>query len=144
MWWIFNSCKYSWSVDGVCWTSWASYSDYLNITKNLDNDFYLRILLFGDFDKLIINGCISNDYHISLDNTNIFLKAVFGSAFVTFIELVFGIFFNIILKQNVWNYSSRPFNFKGQICLLYSLYWVALSIIFIPLAQKVNNRLQNR
>ena len=76
--------------------------------------------------------------------TNIFLKAVFGSIFVTFIELVFGIFFNIILKQNVWNYSSRPFNFKGQICLLYSLYWVALSIIFIPLAQKVNNRLQNR
>lgn len=76
---ITNSCKYSWSVDGVCWTSWASYNDYLNITKNLDNDFYLRILLFGDFDKLIINGCISNDYHISLDNTNIFLKDFCGN-----------------------------------------------------------------
>ena len=79
-----------------------------------------------------------------LKNTNIFLKAIIGSTFVTVIELVFGIFFNLILKQNVWNYSTRPFNFKGQICLLYSLYWVVLSIIFIPLAQKVNNRLQNR
>lgn len=79
-----------------------------------------------------------------LKNAGLFIKALAGSGFVTFIELIFGIFFNIILKQNVWNYSSRPFNFKGQICLLYSFYWMVLSIIFIPLAQKVNNRLQNK
>ena len=79
-----------------------------------------------------------------LKRANLFLKAAIGSGFVTFIELVFGVFFNLILKQNVWNYSARPFNFKGQICLLYSLYWAVLSIIFIPLSEKVNNRLQNK
>ena len=79
-----------------------------------------------------------------LKRFNMLIKAVAGSAFVTFVELVFGIFFNLILKQNVWNYSARAFNFKGQICLLYSLYWAVLSVIFIPLAQKVNNRLQNK
>ncbi len=79
-----------------------------------------------------------------LKNAGLFIKALAGSGFITFIELIFGILFNIILKQNVWNYSSRPFNFKGQICLLYSFYWMILSIIFIPLAQKVNNRLQNK
>ena len=79
-----------------------------------------------------------------LKHLNVFLKAIIGSSFVTFIELVFGIFFNLILKQNVWNYSARPFNFKGQICLLYSFYWAVLSVFFIPLAQKVNNRLQNK
>ena len=79
-----------------------------------------------------------------LKRLNVFLKAVIGSGFVTFVEFIFGIFFNLILKQNVWNYSARPFNFKGQICLLYSLYWAVLSLIFMPLAQKVNNRLQNK
>ena len=79
-----------------------------------------------------------------LKRTALIFKALIGSCFVTFIELIFGVFFNIILKQNVWNYSSRPFNFKGQICLLYSVYWLFLSIAFIPLAQKVNNRLQNK
>lgn len=79
-----------------------------------------------------------------LNNVNLFIKAFAGSGFVTFIELIFGIFFNVLLKQNVWNYSSKPFNFKGQICLLYSFYWLVLSLIFIPLAQTVNNRLQNK
>lgn len=79
-----------------------------------------------------------------LKKANLFIKALAGSGFVTFIELIFGIIFNIILKQNVWNYSSRPLNFKGQICLLYSLFWMVLSAIFIPLAQKINKRLQNK
>lgn len=76
---ITNNCSYSWSVDGVCWVSWASYADYLRITKNLGSDFYLRILLSDSFDKLIINGCITTDYHISLDNTNIFLNDFCGN-----------------------------------------------------------------
>ena len=80
----------------------------------------------------------------NLKKVGLFVKALAGSGFVTLIELIFGIFFNLILKQNVWNYSSRPFNFKGQICLLYSFYWIILSLIFIPLAQKINNRLQSK
>ena len=79
-----------------------------------------------------------------LQNKSILLKAVLGSGFVTFIELSFGIVFNIILKQNVWNYSNRFLNFKGQICPLYSVFWLVLSLVFIPLAQKVNRALQNR
>lgn len=69
-------------------------------------------------------------------------KAVLGSAFVTFIELIFGIIFNILLKKDVWNYSKMPFNFKGQICLLYSFFWGILSLAFIPLAARIKGRLQ--
>lgn len=79
-----------------------------------------------------------------LKHKSIILRAVVGSGFITFIELIFGIIFNIVLKQNVWNYSRRPFNFKGQICLLYSVFWAVLSIVFIPLAQKVNRTLQKK
>ncbi len=75
-------------------------------------------------------------------NLSLFTKACLGSIFVTFIELIFGIIFNIILKKNIWDYSKLPFNFKGQICLLYSIFWVALSFIFIPLSVKTKVRLQ--
>lgn len=70
---ITNSCRYSWSTDGVCWTSWTTYENYINITPDLKSDFYLRILLFGGFDRLIINDCISKCYKISIDTTNVFL-----------------------------------------------------------------------
>lgn len=79
-----------------------------------------------------------------IKNANIFLKAVIGSSFITSIELVFGVIFNIILKKNIWDYSKLPLNFKGQICLIYSFFWGVLSLLFIPLATVMNKRLQNR
>ena len=45
---------------------------------------------------------------------------------ITCIELIAGIVVNIILGWNVWDYSDIPFNFKGQICLFYSLLWFFL------------------
>lgn len=76
---ITNTCNYSWSSDGVCWTTWTSYDNYLSITKNLETDFYLRILLFGGLNKVILNGCITKNYSISLDNSNIFLSDFCGN-----------------------------------------------------------------
>lgn len=70
-------------------------------------------------------------------------KGFIGSAFITGIEFIFGIVFNIILKKNVWDYSGMPFNVAGQICAPYSLLWVLLSITAIPFAEKLNKRLQN-
>ncbi len=77
-----------------------------------------------------------------LQNTSLFLKAVIGSGFITAIEFIFGIVFNIILKKNVWDYSKMPFNIAGQICLLYSFFWGILSIIFIPLACSLSKKLR--
>lgn len=78
-----------------------------------------------------------------LKGANLALKALIGSGFITAIELIFGIIFNILLNKNVWDYSKLPFNFKGQICLLYSFFWGILSLVFIPLATVFNKRLQN-
>jgi uncharacterized membrane protein len=77
-----------------------------------------------------------------LKKASLFIKAVIGSCFITFIELIFGIIFNIILRKNVWDYSNLPFNFKGQICFLYSFLWGVLSLLFIPVATLMNKRLQ--
>ena len=71
---------------------------------------------------------------------NIFFKAVLCALSVTFVELVFGIVFNILLKQNVWDYSNFPLNFMGQICPRFTLLWGVLAVAVIPLADAFNKR----
>lgn len=71
---ITKECQYQWSHDGVCWTSWAPISTYNKICKNLDSDYYLRILISDTLNKIFLNNIITDCYHISLDNSCIFLK----------------------------------------------------------------------
>ena len=71
-------------------------------------------------------------------------KCLLGSLAVTVIEFIFGLIFNIILKKGVWDYSDKPFNLLGQVCLLFSLYWALLGIIGIPIAGKVKKALKNK
>ena len=78
-----------------------------------------------------------------LKKVHLLYKAILASFVVTILELLFGFIFNMVLKRNVWDYSKIPFNFKGQICLLYSVFWWILGLIFIPLAEILNNRLKN-
>ena len=50
---------------------------------------------------------------------------------VTALELIFGFILNIWLKLDVWDYSNMPYNFYGQICLLFSIFWFFLSLVAI-------------
>ena len=43
---ITKECRFSWSTDGVCWTSWVSWIQYNTLAKNLESDYFLRILIF--------------------------------------------------------------------------------------------------
>ncbi len=74
-------------------------------------------------------------------NASHFIKAVLGGTLITAIELIFGIVFNLILRKNVWDYSKIPFNLGGQICALYSFFWVVLSFFAVPLASAVNKKI---
>ena len=53
-------------------------------------------------------------------------KCAVGGAVITVSEFITGCLFNKKLK--VWDYSSRPFNIKGQICPLYSFLWAMLCV----------------
>lgn len=50
---------------------------------------------------------------------------------VTVVELIFGIVCNIWLCMDVWDYSNMPYNFMGQICLIFSVGWFFLSLVAI-------------
>lgn len=71
-------------------------------------------------------------------------KCILGSAFVTSIELVFGVVFNIILQQQIWDYSRVPLNLLGQVCLLYSVLWGFLCLAAIPFSGLVKRKLENK
>ncbi len=61
-------------------------------------------------------------------NMSILSQMVVSSLIITSVELVSGIIVNLWLKLNVWNYSNMPYNFLGQICLLYTNIWFFLSL----------------
>ena len=75
---ITNSCMFSWSNDGVCWSAWTIYDNYLRITKNIETDFYLRILISTGLSDVVINNCITTDYTISVDSSNTFITDFCG------------------------------------------------------------------
>ena len=64
----------------------------------------------------------------SLPDVTLGTKCMLGSALITSAELIVGVTVNIILKWNVWDYSSVPLNFMGQICLPYTVLWYFLCI----------------
>lgn len=53
---------------------------------------------------------------------------VISMLFITSGELLAGEILNRRLGMMIWTYHDMPFNFDGQICLLYSIFWLLLSL----------------
>lgn len=54
------------------------------------------------------------------------LKCIAGSGIITVVELLTGLMVN--RDYSVWDYRGVPLNFMGQICLMYSLLWIPVSL----------------
>lgn len=57
----------------------------------------------------------------------VMVQACLGACVVTGLELLTGLVVNCWLGLEVWDYSSLPLNFRGQICLYYFVLWIPLS-----------------
>lgn len=75
---ITNKCMYSWSNDGVCWSAWTEYTNYEIITKRLNSDFYLRVLISSGLSDVVLNGCVTVDYTIAIENSDMFIRDFCG------------------------------------------------------------------
>lgn len=64
-------------------------------------------------------------------NTPIWLQGAIGSLIVTGLEFISGLILNVRLELSIWDYSQMPFNFKGQICLYFTIAWFFVSIVAI-------------
>jgi hypothetical protein len=56
------------------------------------------------------------------------VRCFLSALLITVVEFFSGCLLNIIMKMQVWDYTNRAFNIKGQVCLLYSFFWLLLSI----------------
>ena len=54
-------------------------------------------------------------------------QCLIGAAVITALEFAVGMMVNKWLGWAIWDYSHLPLNICGQICLPFSLIWVALS-----------------
>lgn len=81
---------------------------------------------------------LSSFYYISNNfSLPFWLKCVLGMVIITGVELIFGIVFNMIMKENVWDYSNMPLNLLGQICVPFSLIWLAISGAVFKVLEKI-------
>lgn len=53
------------------------------------------------------------------------LRALAGAGIITGLELAAGLAVN--RQHQVWDYSGLPFNYRGQICLPFTLLWVPVA-----------------
>jgi len=78
---------------------------------------------------------------ISRLRTNIFVKSLLCGSCITVAELFCGLVVNRLLGLDVWDYTHLPFDVLGQICLPFTLLWIALSVAVIPLYSKFDSGL---
>ena len=55
-------------------------------------------------------------------------KCAAGSLIITCVEFSVGVWVNLLLHLNVWDYSSLPLDLLGQVCLPFSLIWCVLTL----------------
>ncbi|RFZ75941.1 hypothetical protein DS742_26235 [Lacrimispora amygdalina] len=66
-------------------------------------------------------------------NMVLWKQALLGASIVTILEFITGCIINIYFRLNVWDYSNMRFNILGQVCLVYFILWIPLSIVGIIL-----------
>ena len=55
------------------------------------------------------------------------LKPLAGAGAITAVELGTGLLVN--RDHHVWDYRDAPMNYRGQICLPFSLLWIPISVL---------------
>ena len=64
--------------------------------------------------------------HLRLARAPRLVKCALGGMLITAAELAAGFTFN--RKRTIWDYSRVPLNYKGQICLPFSVLWSLLCL----------------
>ena len=68
------------------------------------------------------------------------VKLLLGAALMTALELGTGLLVNRDFA--VWDYRSLPYDYRGQICLNFSLLWVPVSLAAMLLYEKAERRIE--
>lgn len=70
------------------------------------------------------------------------VRAAMGACMITGVELLTGLLVN--RNYSVWDYRAMPLNFRGQVCLPFTLLWLPLSVGGMLLHKAMDRRLQRK
>ena len=70
------------------------------------------------------------------------LRLVAGAAVITALELLTGLLVN--RNYTVWDYRAMPLQYKGHICLPYSLLWIPVSLAAMHLYDRAGTMLERK
>ena len=85
-------------------------------------------------------ACFTFMYFLSAAQLPFRAKCLISAAAISHMELAVGYVVNIILGLAVWDYSVRSLNILGQICPLYSFFWLLLSAPALALCGLIKSR----
>lgn len=75
-------------------------------------------------------------------------KTILATIWCSVLEYITAWILDIFFHQMWWDYSKEPFNLQGRICLLASLFWGVLSVIFMtvlhPFVVKVLKKISSK
>lgn len=113
-----------------CFFGWIIESTYVSVcTGNWVNRGFMR----GPVIPIYGTGAIIILFAVIPFRTSPVLVFILGTIVASVLEFVTGFVMERIYKVRYWDYSDKPFNLCGYICLFNSLCWGVLSILLIYL-----------
>lgn len=76
---------------------------------------------------------------LNVFKSNIFITFIAGVIILSIWEYLVGVLLEKLFNTTYWDYSNKPFNIKGRVCLENSIYWGILAVIFVYLVEPVVN-----
>lgn len=115
-------CFFGWIVEGI----WTFLKKGLLINHSA--------LVIGPFNVVYGIGAVVLTLSLyQLKNKGTI--SIFGASFAigTILEYILSFLMEKIVGFVAWNYRKKPFNINGRVCLMYSVFWGFLGIIWIEL-----------
>ena len=113
-----------------CFFGWIIESTYVSVcTGNWVNRGFMR----GPVIPIYGTGAVIVLFAVIPFRTSPNLEFIVGTVAASILEFVTGFVMERIYKVRYWDYSDKPFNLCGYICLFNSLCWGVLSILLIYL-----------
>lgn len=107
---------------------WILESAYKSILqKKIINSGFLA----GPFCPIYGYGALIMYFSLRGVTNNIFILFLFGLFALSVFEYIVGLFLEIVFQTKYWDYSKNKFNIHGRVCLLNSIYWGFLGIVFM-------------
>ena len=112
---------------------------------------YITIEVFWRGYSYPLMGLCGAIAFIAIDNINnkiswdvdILVQGAIGSIIITLMEFIIGSLSLQGILQQMWDYTNVPLNYKGIICLPFSIIWFLLSIGAVLLADCINYYILN-